>query len=509
MQFRTNLVKVFSTAALSLMMASTALPVFAQEAPAFPTLPADHPYAAFIDTYNTAIAKGATAEWRKLEGVAVDPVNNKLYFAVTAIEKTMSDTEGDLQLPENKCGAVYMADLDAEYNIASLTPVVVGGPYNEDDKDNRCNVDAIANPDNISVDAQGNLWIGEDTSYHKNNYLWMWNGSELKRFASVPAGAEVTGLRVEANGTVFMNVQHPSPMNIYPYNRGVIGVVAGYVAGDDFTAIEAPSGDTAHEVAVASGDYQVIVRVGEEIPGSLNERLGNIYDANGDVMNLCNNPDGNMFLPTNEAGTQGYLYTNFECQPGGIGRVFISQDEAGNWMAIEGEMVDLSAVNGTWNNCNASVTPWNSALSSEEYPGDNPGEWEAGWLPALEDMNAHLGKAANPYDYGYNIELVPSGGEEPLGTVATKRYAMGRLSKEMSLVMPDEKTVYMGDDGTGRILAKFVATNAGDLSEGTLYAAKLTQEGDTLNIEWIELGTAKDADIEAAIRELDAEFAAQ
>ncbi|MFN8440198.1 MAG: DUF839 domain-containing protein [Caldilineaceae bacterium] len=320
MQFRKSLVQWLTGATLTLLLSTTTMPLLAQtDAPAgppLPVLPADHPFAAFLDSHNFAVAKGATAEWRKLEGTAIDAANKRLYFAVTEIGKSMADTEGDLQLEANKCGAVYMAQLDDSWNIASLSPIVVGGPYDENDKEYPCNKDSIANPDNIFVDAKGNLWIGEDTSLHQNQFLWMWNGTELKRFASLPAGAEVTGVRIEPNGQLFMNVQHPSPMNVYPYNRGVIGAVNGYVAGDDFTAIDIPTGDAAHQVVLASGEYQVLARVGEAIPGSDNELYGEIKDADGNKMMLCNNPDGNMFLPTDEAGSEGYLYTNLECTPG-------------------------------------------------------------------------------------------------------------------------------------------------------------------------------------------------
>ncbi len=504
MRIPKQMLHLLAAASLAILGVLNTSLAFAQDAQPYTPLPADHPYAAFLDSVNVAKAKGATAEWRKMEGVAVDATNKRLYLAVTAIAKGMSDTAGDLQLTENPCGAVYMAQLDDQWNIASLTPVVVGGPYEQNDKAYPCNKDAISNPDNVFVDASGNLWIGEDTSLHANNFLWMWDGKELKRFASVPKGAEVTGLRIEANGTLFMNIQHPSPMNAYPFTRGLVGVIHGYVAGDDFTAIPAPEGADAHRVVVAGGDYQILARVGEAIPGSQGETYGEILAADGRVMNRCNTPDGNMFLPTDEAGSEGYLYTNFECTPGGVSRVYLKQDDQSQWQVLEGEMVDLSSINGTWNNCNASVTPWNTALTSEEYPADSEEEWNAGWLPAVAALQKHLGQTPNPYDYGYNVELTPGGGEDsPLGTVAVRHYAMGRFSKEMALIMPDSKTAYFGDDGTNRVLFKFVATNAGDLSEGTLYAAKVTQDKETLNLTWIELGTGKDAEIGAAVREMD------
>ena len=492
------------------ILAFHSAPVRAAEEMPFPGPLTDNPQAAFIDSHNFAVAHGATAEWRKMEGVALDAANKRLYIAVSSVGRSMADTEGDIQLPENKCGAVYMAELDDQWSITSLSPVVVGGPYDESNADYPCNPDAIANPDNIFVDADGNLWIGEDTDYHKNQFLWMWDGTMLKRFASMPASAEVTGLRVEDDGTLFLNAQHPSGMNYYPFNRGVIGVVTGFSAGDDFTPIEIPTGADTRKLVVASGAYQALARAGDAIPASMGEVYGEINSATGELMNRCNNPDGNMFLPISEEGGEGYLYTNFECAPGAASQMYIQRGEDGMWRVIEGEMVDFSAVNGTWNNCNASVTPWNTGLTSEEYPADVDGEWTGGWLPAVADMEAHLGQAANPYDYGYMVELVPGGGEDDgFGTVATKHYVMGRFSHENADVMGDGRTVYSGDDGTDRILYKFVAANENDLSAGTLYAAKITQDGDTLNVEWIELGTSTDADVAAAIREMDSQFAMQ
>src|SRR4051812_25799830 len=70
-----------------------------------PQFPKDNPYAAFINSHEFAIAQGATAEWRKMEGVAVDVVNKRLYIAVTSIDKGMSDDKGDIQMKENPCGA--------------------------------------------------------------------------------------------------------------------------------------------------------------------------------------------------------------------------------------------------------------------------------------------------------------------------------------------------------------------------------------------------------------------
>ena len=90
MQFKQLIARVMAGALLSSLLVTTAAPAFAQDEIPFPVLPADHPYAAFIDSHNFAIAKGATAEWRKMEGVAVDAVNKRLYIADTAIAKGMA-----------------------------------------------------------------------------------------------------------------------------------------------------------------------------------------------------------------------------------------------------------------------------------------------------------------------------------------------------------------------------------------------------------------------------------
>ena len=59
------------------------------------------------------------------------------------------------------------------------------------------------------------------------------------------------------------------------------------------------------------------------------------------------------------------------------------------------------------------------------------------------------------------MELIPDEDGDSLGTIVEKRYAMGRFSHENSVVMPDLKTVYFGDDGTDVVFFKFVADEPG------------------------------------------------
>ena len=90
-----------------------------------------------------------------------------------------------------------------------------------------------------------------------------------------------------------------------------------------------------------------------------------------------------------------------------------------------------------------------------------------------------------------------------------RQYTMGRYSHENAQVMPDNKTVYLSDDGYDTVLYKFIADTPGDLSKGTLYAAKLTQDATRdssitgFNVEWIELASSSNFEILNWINEYD------
>jgi len=191
--------------------------------------------------------------------------------------------------------------------------------------------------------------------------------------------------------------------------------------------------------------------------------------------------------------------------------------------------VPTSAVNGLWITCAGSISPWNTHLSSEEY---EPDAWFVkairdagttsiasltGWSTSqLATLNGNLdyfqafstntfGSAAtaNPYHYGHVPEVTVSA--DGTGTIK-KHYCLGRISRELVQVMPDQKTVLMGDDYVGGAFYMFIGNTAGDLSAGTLYVAKLTQtdavkpatSGGNFTFQWIKLGSATSAEIKTA-----------
>ena len=164
--------------------------------------------------------------------------------------------------------------------------------------------------------------------------------------------------------------------------------------------------------------------------------------------------------------------------------------------------ISSNRVQGFWFPCSASLTPWNTHLGSEEY------EPNAKWFEVnpLEVMNLYLGTpgqtvrqgGANPYEYGFITEIKLDSAGKP---EVQKRYAMGRASFELGVVMPDERTVYLADDASDGVRLMFIADNPRDLSSGTLYAAKWQQtrdfDGGQADLKWIKLGQSDEKTIKS------------
>ena len=164
--------------------------------------------------------------------------------------------------------------------------------------------------------------------------------------------------------------------------------------------------------------------------------------------------------------------------------------------------VDTSGVNGLWITCGASISPWNTHLSSEEY---EPNAFTAASDAQFKAFSKNLygsETTANPYNYGHMPEVTVNAD----GTASIKKhYCMGRISHELVQVMPDNRTVLMGDDATNSGYFVFVADKEKDLSAGSLYVAKVGSgfsivPGDAAAaLNWIKLGSATSAEIRALV----------
>ena len=160
--------------------------------------------------------------------------------------------------------------------------------------------------------------------------------------------------------------------------------------------------------------------------------------------------------------------------------------------------VNTSSSQGLWITCGSSLSPWNTHLSSEEYEPDAPFAHENSRFKSFSKHLYGNETSANPYNYGHLPEVTVNA--DGTGTLV-KHYCLGRISHELVEVMPDKKTVLMGDDYTNSGMFLFIADKEADLSSGTLYVAKL---GDGFSIDpneagaklsWIKLGHATSNEI--------------
>lgn len=195
--------------------------------------PGKEKVAAFLETRRYAAYLGATTEFNKMEGVAFNKEDKKLYIAMSYIEKGMAkDTsfaKDDIKVAKNRCGGTY--EVAMSHNIkdssgalipSEFVPIsmhvpapLLGEEIATDALGNTCAVDKIANTDNVFYSSRSRtLFIGEDSGTHVNNFVWAYNidTQKLSRILSTPAGAESTGLQVVENmnghAYIMSNAQH-------------------------------------------------------------------------------------------------------------------------------------------------------------------------------------------------------------------------------------------------------------------------------------------------------------
>ncbi|WKL17310.1 DUF839 domain-containing protein [Comamonas testosteroni] len=186
--------------------------------------------------------------------------------------------------------------------------------------------------------------------------------------------------------------------------------------------------------------------------------------------------------------------------PSPIAVLTLDQDQStGKLSLVKYHNVDTSKVHGLWITCGASLSPWGTHLSSEEYEPDAFNASNAQLQAFSQNLYGDPAKA-NPYHYGHMPEVIVNVD----GTATIKKhFCMGRISHELVQVMPDQRTALMGDDATNSGYFVFVADKEKDLSSGTLYAAKVgagfsidPAAKSAAPLTWIKLGSATSAEIE-------------
>lgn len=184
-----------------------------------------------LETRRYASMMGATTEFRKMEGITFDPKSKTMFLSMSEISKGMEDAvkdnkydlggRNDVRLTANKCGAVYALQLDDNFVAQSMTGLVEGRPSNYAENSeyagNTCDVEGIANPDNLTfMTGFDTLIIGEDTgSGHQNDAVWAYNlaDKKLTRIETTPYGSETTSVYwyndINGHGYLMSVVQHP------------------------------------------------------------------------------------------------------------------------------------------------------------------------------------------------------------------------------------------------------------------------------------------------------------
>lgn len=190
-----------------------------------------------LESRRYAAIKGATTEFRKMEGITYNNDLNEIYIGMSEINKGMEsfkskgkdslkyDVKGvdDIRLLHNTCGAVYRLTLKKDYKIGSnfvpdvMSGMIAGKYATTGDKLNTCDLDGLANPDNVTyINGTGTLIIGEDTgSGHQNDYIWFYDiqKDKLTRILTTPYGSETTSPYYYNNiggfGYIIAVVQHP------------------------------------------------------------------------------------------------------------------------------------------------------------------------------------------------------------------------------------------------------------------------------------------------------------
>ena len=285
--------------------------------------------------------------------------------------------------------------------------------------------------------------------------------------------------------------------------------------------------------------YNKVFNTGESVPSTTGGNIisGGYFDINGNPIYdtsvdgqkrqfFSDCPDGTSMLtingakPAGVAGNAVFAVVQFEYTtknlagdsmygklPSPIAVLTFDQDpNTGALRFVRYHNVDTSPAKGLWITCGASLSPWNTHLSSEEYEPDGlisiNGNASDKQFAAYSKNLFGDENTAYVYNYGHLPEITVNA--DGTGT-CKKHYCLGRLSHELVQVMPDQKTVLMGNDSTNAGIFMFIADNAKDLSAGTLYAAKINQRspaGDKLGdfgVQWIKLGHATSAEIQGMV----------
>lgn len=202
------------------------------------------------------------------------------------------------------------------------------------------------------------------------------------------------------------------------------------------------------------------------------------------------------FVKDTTDGALGWVVVNHEMTTkndsvgdgGGMTSFRIKRDKEGKLEVMNSTLPDgrsgkffnvdfVNTVGETGMNC-GGITANGRVWTAEEWmQNSNPGIYAGGngfrdttdWTITNSGLGANFdGKTLKRYqNLNWFVEVDPK-----TGKAIRKQYNWGRAGWEAGVVMPDNKTVYMFEDGTPGILGRFVATTAGDFTSGQMSVYK-------------------------------------
>jgi secreted PhoX family phosphatase len=124
----------------------------------------------FLETRAAAKEIGASIEFNKAEGVDSEDgatPGEYVYFGISEFNGDLSNDAGDARMERVDGGVVYRAELEPDYNVSTLDPVIVG-PDGSDPAD--VADDALVNVDNVYVMQDGRVLCCEDADQFGRSY---------------------------------------------------------------------------------------------------------------------------------------------------------------------------------------------------------------------------------------------------------------------------------------------------------------------------------------------------
>ena len=150
----------------------------------------------FLETRAAAKEIGASIEFNKAEGV--DSIENAgpgdfVYFGISEFNDDLADSTGDVRMDRVDGGIVYRAELEPDYNVSTLEPVITG-PDGTDPAD--VADDALVNVDNVYVMDDGRVLCCEDADQlgrsYPNDCLYVYQPNTIVDIDSIAVAAEAT-----------------------------------------------------------------------------------------------------------------------------------------------------------------------------------------------------------------------------------------------------------------------------------------------------------------------------